>query len=60
MGNQRYDLQEGQGFVVPPSQSVFYQADGEEPWSYVWMGLGWASLASLSAGSGLAVGPVVF
>ena len=32
VGNQRYDLQEG--------QSVFYQADGEEPWSYVWMGLG--------------------
>ena len=40
VGNQRYDLQEGQGFVVPPGQSVFYQADGEEPWSYVWMGLG--------------------
>ena len=27
VGNQRYDLQEGQGFVVPPGQSVFYQAD---------------------------------
>ncbi|MEZ7533225.1 AraC family transcriptional regulator [Streptococcus sanguinis] len=40
VGNQRYDLQEGQGFVVPPGQSVFYQADREEPWSYVWMGLG--------------------
>ena len=40
LGNQRYYLRQGQGFVVPPGQSTFYQADEEEPWSYIWMGIG--------------------
>lgn len=38
--NQKYYLSKGQGFVIPPNVSTFYQADEENPWSYVWMGIG--------------------
>lgn len=38
--NQRYYLQKGMGFVIPPGISTFYQADESNPWSYVWMGIG--------------------
>lgn len=37
---QNYYLKSGQGFVIPPGIPTFYQADNEEPWSYVWMGIG--------------------
>lgn len=38
--NQNYYLKSGQGFVIPPEVPTFYQADDEDPWSYVWMGIG--------------------
>ncbi|UDE96295.1 AraC family transcriptional regulator [Carnobacterium viridans] len=38
--NQKYYLSKGQGFVIPPNVSTFYQADEKNPWSYVWMGIG--------------------
>lgn len=38
--NQKYYLRKGQGFVIPPNVSTFYQASESNPWSYVWMGLG--------------------
>ncbi|MCD5030248.1 AraC family ligand binding domain-containing protein [Enterococcus asini] len=37
--NQKYFLKKGQGFVIPPNVSTFYQADEKNPWSYVWMGI---------------------
>lgn len=37
---QNYYLKSGQGFVIPPGIPTFYQADNEEPWGYVWMGIG--------------------
>lgn len=38
--NQKYFLKKGQGFVIPPNVSTFYQASEDSPWSYIWMGLG--------------------
>lgn len=38
--NQKYFLKKGQGFVIPPNVSTFYQASSNDPWSYVWLGLG--------------------
>lgn len=34
----QYDLQAGQGFLIEPQSQTFYQADQEEPWSYLWVG----------------------
>lgn len=33
-----YPLEAGQLFLVEPDQMVFYQADGQEPWTYSWVG----------------------
>ena len=33
----QYELQAGQGFLIEPEVQTFYQADQEEPWSYLWL-----------------------
>ncbi len=35
-----YELQAGQGFLIEPEIQTFYQADQEEPWTYLWVGFG--------------------
>lgn len=33
-----YSVTEGMMFVIPPYVETFYQADNEDPWSYMWIG----------------------
>lgn len=40
INNQKYYLESGQGFIIPPGVSTFYQANNENPWSYIWLGVG--------------------
>lgn len=35
--NKKYELKEGQGFIIEPNVVTFYQADAKEPWSYCWI-----------------------
>lgn len=53
IGNQNYYLKGGQGFIIPPKVSTFYQADNKDPWSYVWMGLGGDKLSTYLKSLGL-------
>ena len=32
-----YELESGSGFLVPPGELAFYQADKDEPWTYIWV-----------------------
>ena len=33
-----YHLQAGQGFFITPDYETRYETDGDEPWSYIWVG----------------------
>ena len=38
VGSDKWDLHEREGFLIEPEVSTFYQADAEDPWTYVWIG----------------------
>lgn len=38
VGGNTYRLEKNNGFLICPDTPVFYQADGEDPWSYSWVG----------------------
>lgn len=40
VGNKQYSLQKGQGFLIEPNILTRYQADKDDPWTYVWIGFG--------------------
>ena len=40
VGEKRYELQAGQGFLIEPEVLTFYQADKDDPWTYCWIGFG--------------------
>ena len=37
---QKHYLTAGQGFLIEPGTQTFYQADKDDPWSYLWIGVG--------------------
>lgn len=38
VGSHTYHLSAGEGFLIEPDVLTFYQADAEQPWSYLWIG----------------------
>ncbi len=36
--NKRYELSEGQGFLIVPGITTSYLADKDDPWTYSWVG----------------------
>lgn len=60
VGEQKYYLKKGQGFLIEPESLTFYQADGQEPWKYLWIGFGGTGAAKLIQDIGLNSKQLVF
>ena len=53
VGGQTWELREGNGFLIEPEVLTFYQADAEDPWTYIWVSFDGANAASLLGTLGL-------
>lgn len=60
IGGKEYPLEQGYGFLIPPEELVFYQADEEEPWTYIWVGFGGSQAFNLIKSMGLSLSNPVF
>jgi AraC-like DNA-binding protein len=60
VGNKKYKLSKGQGFLIEPEQLTFYQADKEEPWSYLWVGFGGSKAENIIRDIGLNSSQLIF
>lgn len=38
LGDQVYEINKGDAFLIRPNQLSFYQADATDPWTYLWIG----------------------
>lgn len=60
IGGKEYPLEAGYGFLITPDELAFYQADEEEPWTYVWVGFSGTQAEEYVKGMGLSVKQPVF
>ena len=59
-GGKEYPLEAGYGFLIVPDELVFYQADENDPWTYVWVGFSGTQAAEYISNMGLSVRQPVF
>lgn len=60
IGGEEYPLEAGCGFLITPDELAFYQADEEDPWTYVWVGFSGTLAAEYVDHIGLSVRQPVF
>lgn len=60
IGGEEYLLEAGYGFLITPDELAFYQADEEDPWTYVWVGFSGTQAAEYMETIGLSVRQPVF
>lgn len=60
IGGEEYPLEAGYGFLITPDELAFYQADEEEPWTYVWVGFSGTQAAEYVSNIGLSVRQPIF
>ena len=59
-GGKRYNLQAGQGFLIEPGTKIFYEADEEDPWTYLWVGFHGRRAEEYLRDAGLGDGSLIF
>ncbi len=60
IGEETYNLSQGQGFLICPDVVSSYVADIEEPWQYTWMGFDGKDAAMVLEKAGLNVENPIF
>jgi len=58
--NKEYSLEPGYGFLIPPEELAFYQADEKDPWIYVWVGFSGVLAESTVKAMGLSLVNPIF
>ena len=59
-GEKEYHLEAGYGFLITPEELAFYQADKDDPWTYVWVGFTGTQAESVVEQMGLSVSHPIF
>lgn len=59
-GDRTHALSAGQAFLICPGRLVFYQADRDDPWDYVWIGFSGTRAESILLQAGLTAEDAVF
>lgn len=54
IGEKRYQLEAGQGFLIEPQVQTLYRADENDPWTYLWIGFDGANAGRYLRELGLA------
>lgn len=57
---KEFQLSSGHGFLIPPEELAFYQADEKEPWTYIWVGFQGERAEEILQNIGLTVNTPVF
>ena len=60
VGAQTWELHENQGFLIEPEVQTFYQADGDMPWTYCWVGFDGRLVPEMLSQMGLGGGRLTF
>ncbi|MBQ0064833.1 MAG: AraC family transcriptional regulator [Firmicutes bacterium] len=60
IGKREYTLEAGQCFLIEPNVLTYYQADSENPWSYVWIAFSGSKAKDFILDIGLGDGKVIF
>ena len=60
VGSYKYTIEKGQGFLIMPNELTFYQADKDEPWTYLWIAIGGNKVAEFVEALGIENGSPVF
>lgn len=55
-----YELGAGQGFLIEPGSQTYYQADRDDPWTYLWVGFAGSRAAEYLSGMGLGEGRLTY
>ena len=58
--DKEYTLEPGYGFLIPPEELAFYQADERDPWTYVWVGFSGILAESTVKSMGLSLSNPIF
>jgi AraC-like DNA-binding protein len=54
-GNKKLELHKGDAFLIIPDTEAYYQADWENPWSYMWVGFTGLKAEECSVHAGLSL-----
>lgn len=60
VNDRKYTIEKNQGFLIRPNELTFYQADEDDPWTYLWIGFDGGKVETYLKYGGLGLGSLTF